>query len=106
MKKTNPDRKPTMKEVKNVINNLILMVDDNRKKLFELDQIVGKYIDFKKDNTDFKAFIEKEIANESNIRKDSGEGLQGNREAEVRSIKASGKEKSKGKKQLKDTKKV
>ena len=78
MKKDNPDKKPTMKEVKNVINNLIIMLDDSRKKIYELDQIVGKYIDFKNDHEKFVLFMQKENLNVSNT-KDSGKSSTGDR---------------------------
>ena len=56
---TAPNKKPTMMEVKNVISNLIKQTETLKEHLLMIDNILINYITYKKDETDFKAWLEK-----------------------------------------------
>ena len=55
------NKKPTMMEVKNAINNLIREFSSLTEYVKILDQTLGGYIEFKKDNDKFKSFLDKEF---------------------------------------------
>ena len=55
------NKKPTMMEVKNAISNLISEFAALAKYVSTLDQTLGSYIKFKKDEEGFKKFLEKEF---------------------------------------------
>ena len=55
------NKKPTMMEVKNAINNLIREFSSLTEYVKILDQTLGGYIEFKKDNDKFKTFLDKEF---------------------------------------------
>ena len=54
------NKKPTMMEVKNVINNLIQETSELRKGVNQLDYILNYYIKFNKNEKEFTKFLEKE----------------------------------------------
>ena len=54
------NKKPTMMEVKNVINNLIQETSELRKGVNQLDYILNYYIKFSKNEKEFTKFLEKE----------------------------------------------
>ena len=61
---TAPNKKPTMMEVKNVISNLIKQTETLKEHLLMIDNILINYITYKKDETDFKAWLEKKYKKE------------------------------------------
>ena len=64
MKKRKP-RKATMKEVENVMSNLIVENQRNQVAILTIQKVLNDYIEFKKDNKKFTKYIE-----DTNGRKD------------------------------------
>ena len=75
------NKKPTMMQVRNVINNLIGQVVDLENRARETDMLFRYYVDFQKDSKDFKKYLEKK-AKEFNKEKDKEkkEGKDGKKE--------------------------
>ena len=56
-----PNKKPTMMEVKNAINNLIREYSTLAKYLTDLDRTLGSYIKYKKDDNKFPTWVKKQL---------------------------------------------
>tara|TARA_R100001530_G_scaffold97671_1_gene67899 strand:+ start:28 stop:246 length:219 start_codon:yes stop_codon:yes gene_type:complete len=56
-----PNKKPTMMQVKNAINNLIQEYSKLGEYVTNLDRTLGSYIEFKKDGKKFPKWLEKQI---------------------------------------------
>jgi len=88
--KKSKERKPTMKEVKTAIGNLIN--ENYRMGAFinKLDSTLAAYIEYKKDASDFKEWIKKELDKEAakneSRQQNSGERNEGNTETKVKNI--------------------
>jgi hypothetical protein len=54
------NKKPTMMEVKNVINNIIKELSEIADYTRAIDQTMGSYIKYKKDEKKFKSWMEKQ----------------------------------------------
>tara|TARA_R100000742_G_C4261404_1_gene79196 strand:- start:337 stop:564 length:228 start_codon:yes stop_codon:yes gene_type:complete len=54
-------KKPTMKEVKNVINNVLIHMSDLNRHVQQLDGLLFKYIKYNKDTKKFGTFLDKEV---------------------------------------------
>ena len=71
------NKKPTMMEVKNAINNLIHEFSNLSNYLRNLDQTLGLYIDYKKDSEKFQKWATKQaerakdLAEKENKKKES-----------------------------------
>ena len=109
--KNKQQRKPTIMEVKNVINNMLQDMVHMQRYIKDIDAIFTAYVDFKDDHEKFSSHIESlkkksmEKSNESNG-ENSGESSTGDRKAAVASIKPAGKKsKPSGKKSVKSKKK-
>ena len=59
--KNKSNRKPTLLEVKEVINGILTELSNVQNAIFQLDSIIYGYIDFKKDNEKYKKYIVKKV---------------------------------------------
>ena len=55
------NKKPTMMQVKNVINNILRQMSVVSTKLDQVDGIVNMYISFKKDRDSFKKYVDEQL---------------------------------------------
>ena len=83
------NKKPTMKEVKTVIDNILIHMSNLDKGLRGLDSALSSYIEFKKDRDKWMKWLDKKTkqlekeANESNSKK-SGDSSGGTRTTKTR----------------------
>ena len=83
------NKKPTMKEVKKVIDNILIHMSHLEKGLRGLDSALSSYIEFKKDRDKWMKWLDKKTkqlekeANESNSKK-SGDSSGGTRTTKTR----------------------
>jgi len=54
-------KKPTMNQVKSVIDNVLLHLSEMQQQVNQLDGIFASYIKFRNQEKDFKNFLEKEL---------------------------------------------
>tara|TARA_Y100000401_G_C8269543_1_gene197629 strand:- start:148 stop:438 length:291 start_codon:yes stop_codon:yes gene_type:complete len=57
-------KKPTMNQVKNVINNMLVELSSLRQAVVRLDSILLTYIEFKGDGTKWNEWLDKKIKEE------------------------------------------
>mgnify|MGYP003152776616 CR=1 FL=1 len=68
-------RKPTMKEVKLAIDNILVYMSDLQRGMQRIDSAFGSYIEFKKDKDKFNKWLTKEmekLKNENSERNENG----------------------------------
>ena len=68
-------RKPTMKEVKLAIDNILVYMSDLQRGMQRIDSAFGSYIEFKKDKDKFNKWLTKEmekLRNENSTRDEDG----------------------------------
>ena len=71
-KSKNTDKKPTMKEVKIVINNILLELEKMQRAILQLDSIIYGYVDFREDTNDYKKWITQKAKEMDEERKANG----------------------------------
>ena len=76
-------RKPTMKEVKIAIDNILGYMSDLQRGIQRIDSAFGSYIEFKKDKDKFNKWLTKEmekLRNENSERTENGRRDNGNKQ--------------------------
>ena len=76
-------RKPTMKEVKIAIDNILGYMSDLQRGIQRIDSAFGSYIEFKKDKDKFNKWLTKEmekLKNENSERTENGRSDNGNKQ--------------------------
>ena len=76
--KKRTSKNPTMKEVKNVISNIIKEMTYMHEYLSKLDATLYKYVLFNKDDAKFKKWLEKEANKEAKDDKSSNKNKKSN----------------------------
>ena len=61
MVKKKESRKPTMNEVKNVIDNMLIEISKMQSAILQLDSMLYGYLDYKKDTSKFKKWLSEQI---------------------------------------------
>ena len=75
------NKKPTMNEVKDAINNIIMHLGEVNKKINEMDFVTENYIEYKKDSDKFKKFATKKIKEISDAESAVRSSVKGDKEA-------------------------
>tara|TARA_R100001530_G_C4269295_1_gene142678 strand:- start:257 stop:472 length:216 start_codon:yes stop_codon:yes gene_type:complete len=55
------NKKPTMKQVKNVIDNVLIHISNMQGQLNRLESVTASYIEFKKDNPKFNKWLKTKL---------------------------------------------
>ena len=76
MSKRSPE-KPTMKEMKEVINKLLIEISYLRQDFSRLDHIVASYIEFKKDIDKYSKWLTKKLEEMKNEEKQQDKSISG-----------------------------
>ena len=63
-------KKPTMKQVKTAIENILMHMSTMQKQLNQADSIIGSYIEYKGDMLDFQGFLDKKMAEAKKIQEE------------------------------------
>ena len=75
-------KKPTMKQLKTAIENILMHMSTMQKQLNQADSIIGSYIEYKGDKDDFTKWLQKkieEVKSNDNSQKDTGQSSKGDR---------------------------
>lgn len=72
-------RKPTMKEVKIAIDNIIIHMSNMQRELSRMDSALASYVEFKGDEKQWPKWLEKKMEElNASQRKDTSESTEGN----------------------------
>ena len=77
-KSKSKDKKPTMNEVKNVINNLIREMDKMQRAIMQLDSLIYGYVDFKQDTEEYKEYLKQKAKEAASEREADGSDAETN----------------------------
>tara|TARA_R100000656_G_C3874411_1_gene112943 strand:+ start:128 stop:391 length:264 start_codon:yes stop_codon:yes gene_type:complete len=77
--KNKSNRKPTILEVKEVINGILTELNNMQSAIMQLDSIIYGYIDFKKDNEKYRDYIVNKVKDKNGEGKPNGSSPEDNK---------------------------